>query len=1547
MQKEIKYRSKKDYFKIFKGHISNLQVKKILDLAGIDHKNNYTQNLSTLSAHVQQKADKIYDEIRARIKDKDKFEEYPAEYFQDSRFVTSLLSSDEIKKMTILDPKEFLPKNQIKTQKELFKQIEPEKREKIENMINDTHNYELLQATIDNYNYDPIINKDIVYTSKSGKEIGYLGKDEIIIKEPEDIEGYLQAKVNQIEDIHARQEGKASLGDLDGEPYYNYYSKFIESTEDIFEFLDYVYDKERKPFKLHFSFGCIYEEESNSTDNRWNYIFVNANPFIVKRSIPAVINGIETLTKYKQYIINTIEEAKEITYISTKHRWISIVNVLFSVYRMMPAQGKLDFLPEEILKNRSLCHYNEDNNLCFWAAYGAYMITQEKRINKNRGLNINKLTTEARKYLQDWFLYKNVIPNTVPKKYENTTITPIDLISPAKINQLIRDYSGFDLCDIQDFANWANCNVNIYDYDEDCKSYTIFKTYTVPKPKFEVPFNILLLTHGCKNHIMYIKDTELLCGILICPKCNSYCYNKKAKSANKFRFDIHVKNCTGKCGKTLRLDKVAHPYCPHLWKTNYSLLLSHRESEYWKPTKYYMTFDFETMEQKMEKKITDKTCIHAKIIPLSVALSIYSPKGIKTFWFSRKDMSEVEMIVSFLRCIFANYDEVYEANIINTPTQCIEPKHINIIGYNSGKFDLNLLLPYLNDPFNSFRVVDMIGTSNSFKCLRVSQHKKIIRFIDAMNYVTPQPLRDFIQNFGSTKCPQKGFFAYEAFDSTNYKTILAKSEPFSQNDFYSDLTKTGISNEDYKMYLQDAKQYKTRWEYLEFYNKLDTISMIDPINNLIERTSQYKVDMLSNLSLSANSSNTKYALAYKDFDPYANYGTNQKTTFRPTKQWWKNKCKAYMDQDLAKGRDVSHNVSIEDYEYFRNLFMTEKCYLCNEGFTYDNTPTLDRIDNSKGHSKDNVKVCCKYCNTLKSDRSEEEARLYVNLKKYCKLHNLPMTITNDDVYHLLRRGITGGMSNVLHRLNIKGETPINHLIFEDKKIKSIDDPDKKVTHITGIDFNSLYPSVYSSNEHPFIPYTDHKMYMPGSVMDAFKCNDIFLKQKARRIIESRDTLFVADIRGYIPREYWNEFINLPPIWRNVTIKTDEKTLGPYMYNYIKDNKLMVDTKSKKLTMLLSTHPNCRYINETNNGESKNDSTESDQDMEGRGSKEALDAEEQSDEGSGYMIFSSYYLWFLLDRCHFVIEDVRYIVTFTKHTGFNNFVNIFMQNRQEAIVEKNKGLDMFCKISLNGSYGYDGMNSEKFTKAKIQNKNRTFKSQLSDTFLSTRKISDDNYIVESESKTFSCNTCIQEAFFTLDNAKYWYLNFVYNFMYKAFDMSRIHFVEGDTDSMYWAISGDPNRDCHQGFDAVIKDKMFYEKNAKYFFPIIDQNMSDLDKIRQEKKLLGLSIEREADNCIALAPKCYTLWDNNDSTSMSGQNKQNVKAMKVKGIKKNQTDITYEDYLEVLTNNTVKSGKNMNLQIQDGVMSKISVYKNALTCAHTKMRVLKNQSCVPFV
>ncbi|KAA6403796.1 MAG: hypothetical protein EZS28_000671 [Streblomastix strix] len=64
-----------------------------------------------------------------------------------------------------------------------------------------------------------------------------------------------------------------------------------------------------------------------------------------------------------------------------------------------------------------------------------------------------------------------------------------------------------------------------------------------------------------------------------------------------------------------------------------------------------------------------------------------------------------------------------------------------------------------------------------------------------------------------------------------------------------------------------------------------------------------------------------------------------------------------------------------------------------------------------------------------------------------------------------------------------------------------------------------------------------------------------------------------------------------------------------------------------------------------------------------------------------------------------------------------------------------------------------------------------------------KLGDDVYAVQMNPETCACKTSLQVAYFVLDSAKYWYLNFIYNFMYKCFDMNKLHFVEGDTDSAY--------------------------------------------------------------------------------------------------------------------------------------------------------------------
>ena len=213
-------------------------------------------------------------------------------------------------------------------------------------------------------------------------------------------------------------------------------------------------------------------------------------------------------------------------------------------------------------------------------------------------------------------------------------------------------------------------------------------------------------------------------------------------------------------------------------------------------------------------------------------------------------------------------------------------------------------------------------------------------------------------------------------------------------------------------------------------------------------------------------------------------------------------------------------------------------------------------------------------------------------------------------------------------------------------------------------------------------------------------------------------------------------------------------------------------------------------------------------------------------------------------------------------------------------------------------------------------------------MNSRKITEDQYLVCYKPKSFLCDTCLQEAFFTLDNAKYVYLNFIYNFMYKCLDMNKIHFIEGDTDSAYWAISGNPNEDFHQQFKYVIKDQEFYNEHVYTYFPKPGAGIED------EKKLLGLAIEKEGENMIALAPKCYTIWN--------GENE--IKAMKLKGVSLKKNKLTKEDYKTSLNNTT--PGKNINLQLKNNQMSKLTVNKNALTGKHTKMIVLENQSCVPL-
>jgi hypothetical protein len=143
-----------------------------------------------------------------------------------------------------------------------------------------------------------------------------------------------------------------------------------------------------------------------------------------------------------------------------------------------------------------------------------------------------------------------------------------------------------------------------------------------------------------------------------------------------------------------------------------------------------------------------------------------------------------------------------------------------------------------------------------------------LKFLDVMNYALSQTLESFVKTFGDNKNLQKGVFAYDGFNSTNYMSILNQTVPFEQQDFHSNLKNSDISEEEYKAYLVDwkEKEFQTRWNYLKYYNINDVMIMISPIDNLIGMFFKWGMDMLSNIMLASKVQCMKYKMLYDNYE---------------------------------------------------------------------------------------------------------------------------------------------------------------------------------------------------------------------------------------------------------------------------------------------------------------------------------------------------------------------------------------------------------------------------------------------------------------------------------------------------------------------------------------------------------------------------------------------------------------------------------------------------------------------------------------------------------
>ncbi|KAA6368923.1 MAG: hypothetical protein EZS28_035550, partial [Streblomastix strix] len=188
-------------------------------------------------------------------------------------------------------------------------------------------------------------------------------------------------------------------------------------------------------------------------------------------------------------------------------------------------------------------------------------------------------------------------------------------------------------------------------------------------------FNILLVHFRDKFHFLYISDTQALTGLAYCPVCKLHAVKVNDKLGNWNR-DLrkHIEQCKQNKGKQVMLSGNQIPFAPHITgNKTYEYFWSRQELQNFKPTKYYITYDFETMEEQINKYFgksvnkDDDICNsfqNSALVPLSVASTIKSKKGIKTIYFDvRSNNNDQNFIEQWLEALFEEANQVKADNM--------------------------------------------------------------------------------------------------------------------------------------------------------------------------------------------------------------------------------------------------------------------------------------------------------------------------------------------------------------------------------------------------------------------------------------------------------------------------------------------------------------------------------------------------------------------------------------------------------------------------------------------------------------------------------------------------------------------------------------------------------------------------------------------------------------------------------------------------------------------------------------------------------------------
>jgi hypothetical protein len=277
-------------------------------------------------------------------------------------------------------------------------------------------------------------------------------------------------------------------------------------------------------------------------------------------------------------------------------------------------------------------------------------------------------------------------------------------------------------------------------------------------------------------------DNALLC--YDCSKCNLRVFH------NYTSYERHETCCDGSnLTKKLIpsfLERSIDPNYDFNPRNQYLTLISQKQK--YRPTRYYITYDIETIEKKIYNEDIEDAKNPTKI--LCYIYPLFVDGDLKLYY----DMRDGDDFMQKWFIAVLKQDKIVENEnrYVDVGDDSNLPNDVVMFGYNNSNFDLDCFLPILQNPLDWF-IVSIIGKLTHFKMIKVKSVDGItLKFLDTMNFTVHQPLKDFVKSFGSKGCDLKSMFAYEAINADNYTFVLVEKRPFAKDDFKSYLKNSSV-----------------------------------------------------------------------------------------------------------------------------------------------------------------------------------------------------------------------------------------------------------------------------------------------------------------------------------------------------------------------------------------------------------------------------------------------------------------------------------------------------------------------------------------------------------------------------------------------------------------------------------------------------------------------------------------------------------------------------------------------------------------------------------